>query len=89
MQLDLFRQNLLDRKPRFVVTDWENNIKTGKELDCSEDAAFFLYLLEASGCYFVKTVMKEKREAGFQNGEDAQQSLLSPEREQQAHSLTE
>ncbi|KAK2555681.1 Volume-regulated anion channel subunit LRRC8A [Acropora cervicornis] len=85
----LFRQNLLDRKPRFVVTDWENNIKTGKELDCSEDAAFFLYLLEASGCYFVKTVMKEKREAGFQNGEDAQQSLLSPEREQQAHSLTE
>ena len=85
----LFRQNLFDRKPRFVETDWENNDKTGKELDCSEDAAFFLYLLEASGCYFVKTVMKEKREAGFQNGEGAQQPLLSPEREQQARSLTE
>ena len=79
-----FRQNLFDRKPRFVVTDWKNNDKTGKELDCSKDAAFFLYLLEASGCDFVKTVMREKREAGFQNGEGAQQLLLRPEREQQA-----
>ena len=75
----LFRQNLSDRKPRFVVTDWKNNGKTGKELDCSEDAAFFLYLLEASGCDFVKTVMKEKRGAGFHNGEG--DPLLSPQRE--------
>ena len=75
----LCRQNLLDRKPRFVVTDWDTNDKTGKELDCSEDAAFFLYLLEASGCDFVKTVMKEKRGAGFHNGEG--DPLLSPQRE--------
>ena len=86
----LFRQNLLNRKPRFVETNWETNDKTGKEVDCCEDAAFLLYLLEASGCYFVKTVMKEKRGADMQSGEGDQLHPLSgTQREQQVHSRTE
>ena len=86
----LFRQNLLDRKPRFVETNWEKNDKTGKLVDCSEDAAFLLYLLEASGCYFVKTVMKEKTGAEFQNGEGDQLALLvSAQTDQQGRTRTE
>ena len=77
----LFRQNLLNKKPRFVETNWETNTKTGEEVDCYEDAAFFLYLLEASGCYFVKTVMKQKRGGESQNGEgDQLDPLLSAQR---------
>ena len=71
----LFRQNLLGRKPRFYEfgINWEINNTTGRTgaCACSEDAAFLLYLLEASGCYFVQSVMKTQ-EAESQNGENDQ-----------------
>ncbi|XP_015755251.1 PREDICTED: volume-regulated anion channel subunit LRRC8C-like [Acropora digitifera] len=48
----LFRQKLLGRKPHFIQKGgWEVDPKTGKLVDCSEDAAFLLYLMEASGFF--------------------------------------
>ena len=70
----LFRQDLLDRKPRFFEfgTHWR---RTGKAVACSEDAAFLLHLLEASGCYFVQSVLKT-REKEPQNEEDDKRDPL-------------
>ncbi|XP_044166389.1 volume-regulated anion channel subunit LRRC8C-like [Acropora millepora] len=78
----LSRQNLLDRKPRFVETKWGTKGKKEKLVHCSKDTAFLLYLLEASGCYFVK----EKREEEFEMIERA--PLLTYEIDKHVHIST-
>ena len=70
----LFKQNLIGRKPHFreFGNNWKIDRGAGEMVDwtCSEDAAFLLYLLEASGCYFLQSVTQAKLEAEYQNRED-------------------
>ena len=79
----LFRQKLSDRKPNFIEIE-ECDVDPTREnaVICSEDPAFLLYLLEASGCYFVTDVMREEQVKGFQNGESSRLYLpLNPQEE--------
>ena len=63
----------LGRTPRFKKTEWTINTSTGRVLEFSGDAASLLHLLEKTGCYFVDTVIEEKKKvAKTSNGESEQ-----------------
>ena len=52
----------LETTPRIRIVDWKSPFadqKTGKLRDFSGDAAFLLYLLKNTGCYFVDTIIDE------------------------------